>query len=102
VAPCPPELLDDLADIFAEVRTWPGVVEKTRGVFYLRRAPFLHFHWAAEGGRRADVKGAAGWISLDLPRPLSAAHRRRFLRVLRAVHRRPLPGRVSTRAARTR
>jgi hypothetical protein len=102
VAHCPPELLDDLADIFAEVRTWPGVVEKTRGVFYLRRAPFLHFHRTAEGGRRADVKDTTGWVSLDLPRPLSATRRRRFLRVLRAVHRRPLPERVSTRAARTR
>jgi hypothetical protein len=102
VAHCPPELLDDLASVFAEVRTWPGVVEKTRGVFSLRRAPFLHFHRTADGGRRADVKSTAGWISLDLPRPLSAAWQRRFLRALRAVHGRRRPGRLSTRAARTR
>ena len=30
----------------------------------------------SEGGRRrADVKGRAGWVQLDLPRPASAARR---------------------------
>jgi hypothetical protein len=84
VARCPPELLDDLAGLFAAIRTWPGVVEKTRGVFYVRRAPFLHFHRTADGRRRADVKGGAGWTPFDLPRPLSATRQRAFLRALRA------------------
>lgn len=57
MAHCPPELLDDVADVVAEVRTWAGVIEKKPGVFYVRGQPFLHLH-LLEGGRRwADVKG---------------------------------------------
>ena len=44
MAHCPPELLDDLTALFTEVRGWRGVIEKTRGVFYVRRAPFLGEH----------------------------------------------------------
>ena len=109
---CPPALLDDIADVLADLRGWPGIVEKSPGVFYARRNPFLHFHLIkgglikgglikdglikdglikdgpVEGGRRrADVKGRAGWISLDLPRPISAAKRRAFLRLLGARYR---------------
>jgi len=84
VAHCPPELLDDLADLLAEVRSWAGVVEKKAGVFYVRRQPFLHFHLVAGGRRRADVKGRAGWVQVDLPRPASATRRRALLRELRA------------------
>jgi hypothetical protein len=83
VARCPSELFDDIADVLAEVRAWPGIVEKGPGVFYLRRRPFLHFHLAAGGARRADIKGRAGWIPFDLPRPVSATRRRAFLRELR-------------------
>jgi len=84
VAHCPPELLDDVADLVAEVRAWAGVIEKKPGVLYVRGQPFLHFH-LLEGGRRcADVKGRAGWARLDLPRPISAARRRAVLRELRA------------------
>jgi hypothetical protein len=101
VAHCSPELLDDLVGVFAEIRTWPGVVEKTRGVFYVRRAPFLHFHRTAAGGRRADVKGDAGWTSFELPRPLSSARQRRFLRALRAHFAGSPRARLSTRGART-
>jgi hypothetical protein len=86
MAHCPPELLDDLGALFAELRGWPGVIEKTRGVFYLRRGPFLHFHRQADGRRRADVKGRGGWIPFDLPRPISAARQRAFLRVLQRQH----------------
>jgi hypothetical protein len=101
VAHCPPELLDDLAGLFAELRTWPGVVEKTRGVFYARGTPFLHFHRTADGRRRADIKATDGWTQLDLPRPLSATRRRSFVRALRTHYRLRPPGRLSTRAART-
>jgi hypothetical protein len=85
VAYCPPQLLDDLADVFAEVRTWAGVIEKKPGVLYVRNQPFLHFHLLA-GGRRADVKGRTGWAQLHFPRPVSAARRRAFLRGLRMRH----------------
>jgi len=83
VAHCPAELLDDLADLFDEVRSWTGVVEKKPGVFYVRREPFLHFHLVEGGRRRADVKGRAGWVQLDLPRPVSAARRQALRRELR-------------------
>jgi hypothetical protein len=87
VAHCPPEALEDLADLLAELRTWTGVVEKKPNVFYVRREPFLHFHLVDGGRRRADIKGGqAGWTQLDLPRPLSAARRRAFLRDLRMRH----------------
>jgi hypothetical protein len=87
VAHCPPALLDDIADVLADLRAWPGVVERSPGVFYARRNPFLHFHLVAGGRRRADVKGRAGWTSLDLPRPISAAKRRAFLKLLGARYR---------------
>ena len=69
MAYCPPEVLDDLADLLAEVRTWAWVTEKKSNVFYVRRQPFLHFHLVEGGRRRADVKGRTGWVQLDLPRP---------------------------------
>ncbi len=83
MAYCPPELLDDLADLLAEVRTWTWVTEKKSNVFYVRRQPFLHFHLAEGGRRRADVKGRTGWVQLDLPRPISPTRRCAFLRELR-------------------
>ena len=86
MAYCSPELLADLADLLGEVRTWAGVIEKKPNVFYVRRQPFLHFHLVEGGRRRADVKGRAGWVQHDLPRPLSATRRRALLRELRSRH----------------
>jgi len=83
MAYCPPELLDDLAGLLAEVRTWAWVIEKEPNVFYVRRQPFLHFHLFEGGRRRADLKGRTGWVQLDLPRPISTTRRRAFLRELR-------------------
>jgi hypothetical protein len=87
VAHCPPELLDDLAPLLAELRTWARVVEKSPGVFYVGREPFLHFHLLAGDRRRADVKGRTSWVEVDLPRPASATRRRALLRELRKRHR---------------
>lgn len=84
MAHCPPELLDDIADLIDHVRAWPGVVERSPGVLYARRQPFLHFHLMEGRRRRADVKGGDGWTSLELPRPISASRRRAFLHLLRA------------------
>jgi len=87
MAHCPLHLLDDLADLLAEVRTWSGVIEKKPGVFYVRGQPFLHFHLLAGGRRCADVKvRRADWVRTDLPRPLPAAERRAFLRQLQQHH----------------
>ncbi|MGH2779167.1 MAG: hypothetical protein ACRDJB_11045 [Actinomycetota bacterium] len=37
MAYCPPELLDDLAGLLAEVHTWAWVIEKKPNVFFVRR-----------------------------------------------------------------
>lgn len=87
MAHCPPEMLDDLATVLAEVRTWPRVVERKPLVFYLGNDAFLHFHLLAGERRRADVKGRGDWTQIDLPRPLPAAVTRALLRQLRASHR---------------
>jgi hypothetical protein len=50
------------------LRAWPGIIEPKAGIFYVRRQPCLHFHLVEGGRRRADVKGRAGWVQLDLPR----------------------------------
>jgi hypothetical protein len=82
MAQCPPDLLDDLADVLAEVRGWADVAEKAPNVFYVRRQPFFHFHLMADGRRRADIKTLAGWKSLYLPHPLPLARRQHLLRQL--------------------
>ncbi|HEU4438454.1 MAG TPA: hypothetical protein VFT36_04360 [Methylomirabilota bacterium] len=87
MAYCPPELLDDLQDVLARLRTWAGVVEKRPGVFYVGRQPFLHFHLLAGRRRRADIKGQATWTQLDLPRPVSTKNRLTLLRALRRRYR---------------
>jgi hypothetical protein len=89
---CPPELLDDVADVVAEVRRWAGVVERRPAVFYVGRQPFLHFHLIEGRRRRADIKGQTGWTQIDLPRPLPATGRRRLLRALRARYRKKRGG----------
>jgi hypothetical protein len=56
MASCPPELLDDLADLLAEVRTWAWVTEKKPNGFYVRRQPFLQFHFVEGRRRRAALR----------------------------------------------
>ena len=74
MAHCPPDLLDDLADLLAEVRTSARVIEKSPVVFYVRHQPFFHFHlveatsatWLFPGERvRIDV------ACLDCGEPLT-------------------------------
>ena len=86
MAHCPSEMLDDLTDVLGEVRSWAAVVERKPGVFYIRGQPFLHFHLLAGGRRCADIKARADWLRTDLPRPLPAARRRKFLLELRRRH----------------
>lgn len=83
MAHCPPELLDDLADVLATIRGWPGVREKKLGVYYLRRTPLLHFH-ALVQGRVADSRDGRDWGErMALPYPASPGGRRAFLREMR-------------------
>src|SRR5262245_53407800 len=81
---CPFEKLEDLGDIFAEIRLWPDVREPTPGIFYVKRVPFLHFHLDRHGRRWADIRDGADWgAEIDLPFTASAATRGRFLREAR-------------------
>ena len=87
MAHCPPEMLADLVAVLAEVRGRAGVREDKPGAFYVRRQPFLHFHLTKDGTRRGDIKGSRGWISLGLPRPISATRRQALRRELRRQYR---------------
>jgi hypothetical protein len=47
--------LDELEPFLERLRSLPGLVEKTRGVFYRRSRAFLHFH-EDPTGLHADVR----------------------------------------------
>ena len=83
MAHCPPALLADVASLLAEVRTWPGILEKRPCIFYLRRQPFLHFHLFPGPRRRADVKGRSRWVQIELPVAMTDRSRRALGRELR-------------------
>lgn len=51
--------LDQLEPLLARLRSLPGLVEKSRGVFYRRSRAFLHFHEDPRG-LFADVRNAGG------------------------------------------
>jgi hypothetical protein len=51
--------LDQLEPLLAELRGAPGLVEKSRGVFYRKGRAFLHFH-EDPAGLFADIRDAAG------------------------------------------
>lgn len=47
--------LDELEPLLAAMREFPSLVEKKRGLFYLKSKSFLHFH-EDEAGFFADIK----------------------------------------------
>jgi hypothetical protein len=49
------QALDELEPFLERLRAVPGLVEKTRGVFYVRSRAFLHFH-EDPSGMHADVR----------------------------------------------
>ena len=51
--------LDALEPLLAELRTVPGLVEKSRGVFYRKGRAFLHFHEDPKG-LFGDIRDADG------------------------------------------
>ena len=80
MAHCPPEQLDDIADVLQELRALPGLAEKKPGIFYIRADSFLHFH-VKDGRRWAHVKTGrrGGWAELPLDFNAPAALRKSFL-----------------------
>lgn len=65
-----PAALDDLAALLEALRATPGLKEKSRGVFYRKSKPFLHFH-EDPAGLFADLRDAAGadWERFDVTAP---------------------------------
>jgi hypothetical protein len=51
--------LDRLEDLLVELRALPTLIEKKRGVFYLKGRSFLHFHEDPKG-LFADIGGVPG------------------------------------------
>jgi hypothetical protein len=49
------QALDELETFLERLRAIPGLVEKNRGVFYVRSKAFLHFH-EDPSGLHADVR----------------------------------------------
>ena len=49
------EALDSIEDVLSVLREMPGLIEKSRGVFYRRSRAFLHFH-EDPTGVYADVR----------------------------------------------
>ncbi len=55
-----PTALNQFADLLDALRSLPGLIEKTRGVFYRGSVAFLHFHESA-AGVLADLRTPFGW-----------------------------------------
>ena len=80
---CPVDKIADLDSVFTAMRNWPGIKEKSIGVFYLRSTPFLHFHPKDED-RWADVREGKTWGErVAIPLHASKAKRDGFLREVR-------------------
>ena len=81
-----PENLSDLAAELGCIRKLARVIEKSPGVFYWKRLPFLHFH-DKDGIRWADIKlPTGGWERLDVDFDSSAGQRTKFMRAVKAAH----------------
>ena len=60
-----PETFDSVEPMLAELRRYPQLTEKSRGVFYIKSKAFLHFH-GKPGDVVADVKTAGDWTRLPV------------------------------------
>ena len=73
------EALDQLEPLLDEIRAQGGLIERKRGIFYLRSRAFLHFHEDA-AGLFADLRSGDGFARY---RVSGVGERRAFLRALR-------------------
>jgi len=66
--------LDRIEDLLVQIRTLPGLKEKTRGTFYLKAKGFLHFHEDPKG-MFADLSGPGGkgFDRIDVTNPKGQA-----------------------------
>ena len=75
------DALDELEPFLEEIRRVPGLVERTRGVFYRRSKAFLHFHEDVSG-LHADVR-----VTDDFERfrVQTASEREQLLALIRSI-----------------
>lgn len=86
MAHCPPELLADLVDVLDEIRSWPGIKEKSFACFYLKSQGFAHFH-VKDGERWADARRGKSWGEpIPIAIEASKAQRQKFLKTLRGYY----------------
>lgn len=78
-----PQDLDRLEDLLVQLRTLPGLIEKTRGVFYVRSRSFLHFHEDPKG-LFADLREAGGGNDFDRIDVTEAAGQQALVELTRA------------------
>lgn len=72
---------DALEGLLGRVRAVAGAQERTRGVFYRRSKPFLHFH-EDPAGLFADLRVAGDWVRFPVN---TAAQRAELMRRLVAL-----------------
>ena len=60
-----PQALAQVADLLAQLRAVPGLVEKRPGIFYRKGRAFLHFH-EDPAGLFADVRPGEEWVRTDV------------------------------------
>ncbi len=72
--------LDQLEDLLSKIRGLPDLKEKSRGVFYLRSKPFLHFH-DDPAGLFADLRRG---VDFERFRVSSTSERAMLLKAVRA------------------
>jgi hypothetical protein len=83
MAHCPYDKLADLEPVVDSVRGWPGIKEKSPGVFYLKSTPFLHFH-EKDGARWADARDGKNWGEpIEVPFKATKAVREKFHKEVR-------------------
>lgn len=59
------DALDRLGPLLEQIRLLPGLQEKSRGVFYRKSRPLLHFH-EDPAGFFADLRAGQSWIRLPV------------------------------------
>jgi hypothetical protein len=59
---------DGLSDLLESLRTRTGLVERRRGIFYIRGQAFLHFH-EDRAGLFADLRQSGDWQRLPVNGP---------------------------------
>lgn len=79
------QALDELEPFLERLRAVPGLVEKRRGVFYVRSKAFLHFH-EDPSGLHADVRLGPAFTRV---RAETAEERDALLAYIEAAHARP-------------